>query len=495
MFIRAIVLLLAGLLILSGSVLAQDAPPAADEGMDAGAEEGAGEPLAESADPIEKDPVEGEEEPGEGVEEAIRRVPTFEDTNPEYMGDEPPLFEDFIGLAQDFVYRAALGPVSFGRVPVWPRGNLKLGPILIFPYLDGRVGWTSNVYQDRSEVSSFFLAGGGGISVNYPFKQGRGKIFGGADYQATTYPDESLSYAEWTLSAGIGYRFDRGFWFRTGVRHSRTVDPQDPEEVGLQKRNQTYPFIDLGFDNAIVKDLNISMGFNVRTTWYVEEENETGDRDEYNAWIKASYPVYRDKTRGYLRYDHRWTVAGSDRINDSNGGELSGGIEGIIPLTESEKLVGMLSIGVRNTNFQTGNYDDNGSSFDTDDNDQKAIVTMRALLRYLASAKTTVEIVYLRDMEYSSFSNYQVVDRFDLIGTHSMYRDLVLRAATYVRFSEPSAVRDSVTEFGAGCGARYILIDNIDLDLSVDWYTRQSGNDLYSYDRVTAALGLTLYFR
>ena len=184
-----------------------------------------------------------------------------------------------------------------------------------------------------------------------------------------------------------------------------------------------------------------------------------------------------------------------DRINSSNGGEVSFGMEGIIPLTESEKLVGSLSLGYRNANFENGNYTDSGTSFDTDGNDSKGIVTVRAMLRYLASAKTTVELVYVRDMDYSTFSNYQVTDRFDLVVTHSLYRDLVLRGATYVRFSEPSAVRENVTEFGAGCGARYILMDNMDLDFSLDWYDRQSGTDLSSYSRTTAALGLTLYFR
>ena len=130
-------------------------------------------------------------------------------------------------------------------------------------------------------------------------------------------------------------------------------------------------------------------------------------------------------------------------------------------------------IGYRNNAYETGTYAD-GSVDDipTDDNDSIGIVTCQAMLRYLATARTTVELLYYRDLNYSSYSNYQVVDRFDLVVTHTLMRDLILRGATYVRFSEPSADRDNITEFGIGAGARYILIDNVDLDLSVDWFDR-----------------------
>ena len=152
-------------------------------------------------------------------------------------------------------------------------------------------------------------------------------------------------------------------------------------------------------------------------------------------------------------------------------------------------------MGYRNNKYDTVSYVDVGNDIETDDNDQNGIVTVKAMLRYLASVKTSVELMYFRDMQYSSFSNYQVVDRLDLVVTHTLLRDLILRGGTYLRFSNPDFDRDSTTEFGVGVGARYLLIDNVDLDLAVDWYDRQSENDFYSYSRFIFGLGVTLYFR
>jgi hypothetical protein len=278
------------------------------------------------------------------------------------------------------------------------------------------------------------------------------------------------------------------------------VDPIQLEDSGLQRRDTLYPYIDLGWNNVANTKLKLQAGADVRGYDYHDDDDETADREEYRGYVKASYPVFRDSTFLFVQVNYYHTKADSERINNlKNGWEVLFGMDGVIPLTKSEKLTGTLSVGYRSNKYDTGFYreGDDNEKISTDPDDDIGVVTVRAALRYLASARTSIEFMYLRDTQFSSYSNWQVVDRFDLIVMHTLMRDLILRGGAYLRLADPDGGGDrgNITQFGVGAGARYLLMDNIDLDLSVDWFDRRADESIYEYSRFIASLGVTLYWK
>ena len=54
---------------------------------------------------------------------------------------------------------------------------------------------------------------------------------------------------------------------------------------------------------------------------------------------------------------------------------------------------------------------------------------------------------------------------------------------------------DSPLRYGGGIGARYFLIENVDLDLSLDWDNRNTAQEGYDTTQFVGTFGVTIYFR
>ena len=83
--------------------------------------------------------------PGDARAEAVKTVPAWA---PYGADDDATMEETFFRLAQDFVSTSEIGVRRLGHVPIWPRGDLKLGRVRIMPYLRESGEWESN--QSRS---------------------------------------------------------------------------------------------------------------------------------------------------------------------------------------------------------------------------------------------------------------------------------------------------------------------------------------------------------
>jgi hypothetical protein len=405
-------------------------------------------------------------------------------------------------LAEDYIFLSQIGSRGRGNVPIWPRGAMKLGPVQIFPYLEGRIGWTNHVYDDERRGSSWYATAGGGVAGKLDLAGGRADLTFGGDYRHTDYfAGENESYFEWTVGAGVAYRFGNGVWIKGGVKWEHLVDPVDLDEVGELRRDQVYPYIDLGFDDAFGSKLKLEVGVDFFNAQYADREFDTSDRSETNAHVRLSYPFIQDTTRLYVQYDFYYGRRDSQRINDLDSGhEVSGGIEGTIPLTKSERLTGELGFGYRNDlyappstlNIGTGQYP-------TDDDRRQGIVTAYGALRYLMGPNTSFDLRLLRTLDFSATSNYQIVNRGDLSMTHNCLPNLVSRLTVFAENSDPSGDgsqgAQDMTRFGFGVGSRFMIQDNADLDFAFNWSRRNTSRVGYDTTILDASLGLTIHFR
>lgn len=494
------------------SILLAAAALAVFAGRSYGQDEVDGEPMmGENGDmggeTTEDEPFPGDDAPpaapptdmgGSAVDEEIRRVDAFEETTPY---DESPQ-ETFYQLAEDFIFLSEIGGRGPGRVPIWPREAVKLGPIEIFPYLEGRIGWTNNLFERKDGENSWFAQEGGGFTGRFLFAGGRGNITFGGDYRHFDYfcyGDDSFS--EWTGGVGAGYSFANGLWFRGGVKWEHLVNPVDAQFAGRLERDQWYPYIEAGFDNAFGNKINVEFGVQYFNADFENNAFATANRNEWNAHVKVSYPVFRETTRVYIRYDYFFGDRESERINDlDNGHEVSGGLEGTIPVTRSERLTGFIGIGVRRDIYDEPREFQIGSETITTDRDEReTVLTVHAALRYLAGARTSLDLRALRTLQFSPASNYSVVNRIDFTATHNCLRNLVARAGVFYEFTDQSRggsynPGEEFTRYGAGIGARYMLLPNADLDLSIDWANRDTDKEEFDTDTLSASLGFTYYF-
>ena len=426
------------------------------------------------------------------IDSEISRVATYEDETDPLLVETPQ--DSFMRLAQDYLHVTEIGARSIGTVPLWPRGQLKIGPILLFPYLTGHVSWTNNVFQESDSRSSWFLTAGAGFTGQYGFMQGRGSFTFGLDYVHKEYLQrDNLAYDELVGGVGLAYKFPRGLWIKGGVKWERLVDPIGVEFKGEVKRNQWYPYIDLGWDEVFGNKFNLQVGFDVTIVEFDKEEFDTADRDEYRAHAKISYPFMKSGARVYVVYSYTWDNRPSDYQNDLHSGhQISGGIEGDIPLVQSGRLTGYAEIGYRRNLY--GGSKPIKPVVDTDDSDQGSTVTFGTGLRYQVSPKTSADLRAFRDIAFSARGNYQVKTRVDASVNQNVMRDLVARLAGYFEHAKPSD-GNTITRFGGGVGARYFLIDNVDLDLSLNWDNRNTAQEGYDTTQFVGSFGVTIYFR
>lgn len=491
--IAAGLMFLAGVVLLSGTARAQDGmTPPEEEGLESGLETEIPPTEERDLSGLETDiPMEEDEE-----DAAIRRVPTYDLAPPETVAlDETPQ-ESYLRLAQDFIFISEIGAGSVGQVPIWPRGNLRLGPLLLFPYLQGRISYTSNVFENEAERSSWFITEGGGIAGEVEFAGGRGDFRFGADYQHHDYLNRDLSYSEWTAGAGVGYRFTKWFWAEAGVKWDHLVDPVAIEFRGKMKRDQIYPYVTLGLDQAFGNDINIEVGLRYLNASFDDRDFDTAEREEWNAYTKVSVPFMKDQSRVYVRYDYFWDDRDSERQNNlDQGHQISGGIEGSIPLTRTERLTGFVSVGYRRDLYDDPSfYRDGTDRIQTDNDEKRGDFFVAAAVRWLMNPRTSADFRVLRTLQFSASSNYQELSRLEATLTHNMFDRVVTRLGAFFEHSEPSTGA-SITRFGVGTGARYLLLDNVDLDVSLDWRNRNTNRQGFDTTTFIGSFGVTLYFR
>jgi len=448
---------------------------------------------------------------------AVKTVDTWESYG---GGKSDSVEETFFRLSRDFVTTAEDGFKRLGSVPIWPRGDIKVGGIRIMPFVREGVEWYSN-YYDQTETGPNSEAHGkesAWIHVNEIGALADTALAGGRlRLNASVDSIWNVNYGSipdtWDFNGAFGatYRWDTGAWVSAGISYERRHDPADlPSLSDDFGRDNTMTFFNVGFDRDIFFGTKIKWEFGVQTQSPHSQDQayDTMDRKETTVWAKASYPFLRETTRLFVRISERWDNRDSNEINNGKAFGMNFGIEGSIPLRQGEYrgIRGQVSVGFESALYTNNTYPAGSTTVVPDTNREATHMTAQVALQYIMSQKSSVDLRYLHGTEFSFYGNYQVVDRVDLTFSHNFSRQLTGRIGAFFEHTEPSGddpnqtippnnyyrQAGNETREGVGVGARYAINDWMDVDASTDIENRNDHADK-SYRAYTAVLGLTFY--
>ena len=456
--------------------------------------------------------------PATAREEAVQSIPAWEEFGS--TTDTENLEETFFRLSRDFVSTAEIGVRRLGHVPVWPRGDLKLGPVRIFPYLREAVEYESNFYRQpntgrapgsRGADSAWTHVHQVGALADMILCNGRARIFGAAESTWNVRYDKDKADT-WELDSQLGasFRWPSGFWVKGGVAYERRDDPIEIEFTDRFKRTNKRGFLEWGFDRDVFfgSKVQMEMGVSTRNSKSREDALDDLDRTETTWYAKASYPFWKKTTRIFGRLRYRQDERESDSINDGDVFGFDAGIEGHIPIREGEYrgLRGTLSMGFDRALYDDDTFTRGSDRIVADSDSNNTSLHVEAALQYLVSPRTSIDLRYLRTNQFSFRGNYQIVDRVDLTFNHNFTRAIVGRVGAFYEHTDPSGtlparttdddidVRQApnVNRGGIGVGVRYAINDWMDIDASVDWEKRNAEAER-SYSNYRGILGITFY--
>ena len=448
---------------------------------------------------------------------AVQTVETWESYG---GGSAETVEESFFRLSRDFVTTSEDGFKRLGSVPIWPRGDLKVGGIRLMPFVREAMEYSSN-YYDQNNTGPTSANHGISNQITHVNEVGAladtalagGRLRLNASVDSIWNVNYNSVPDTWDFNGSFGatYRWDTGVWVSAGMSYERRHDPADlPNLSNDFARHNTMTFFTLGFDRDIFFGTKIKWEFGVQTQSPQAQDSAYSnmDRQETTVWAKASYPFLRDTTRLFVRLSERFDQRQTNELNNGKSFGMNFGIEGSIPLRQGEYrgIRGQISIGFESSNYTNDTYRAGSSTVQPDSNRQATHLTGQVALQYLMSMKSSVDLRYLHGTEFSFYGNYQVVDRVDLTFSHNFTRQLTTRIGTFFEHTTPSGDNPqdtipqnnyysdagSVTREGIGAGARYAINDWMDVDASADVENRNDHGDK-SYRVYTAVVGLTFY--
>lgn len=465
-------------------------------------------------------------------EEAAKTVPVWDATAQGTESTE----EGFFRLARDFASTSEVGGRRLGYVPVWPRGELKLGAFRVLPYLREGVEYVSNFYRahatgdgghgDRANDSAWTHVNQLGAKTDAAFMGGRLRLLGSIDttwnvrYDDSTDDNGTPSISgdddvkkadtfEMNSELGASYSFESGMYVRGGLAYERRADPIDVEPTAEFQRTNRRTYLTVGFNKDIIFDskMRFEVGTAMRDVIGREEELSDVDRTEANYYVKASYPFWKETTRIFGRARYRQDERESQAINDGYTWGFDAGLEGTIPLTEGERrgLRGQVSLGFDSSLYDDDTYTAGSSDVIADENRRNTSVAVNGLIQYTHSRKTSFDLRLLRTNQFGFHGNYQIVNRVDLSMNYVFNPSLAGRIGTFWEYDEPSGRRQAqpvgsgditgeypnVTRGGIGAGVRYKVNDWLDWDVQYDYENRN--NRLTGFTNHRASMGFTLY--
>ena len=450
---------------------------------------------------------------------AVQTMPAWESYG---VGGEESLEETFFRLSRDFVSTSELGVRRLGAVPIWPRGELKFGPVRILPYLREALEYDSNLYfqpdtgdgaKKDGRETGWTHVNELGAMADMALAGGRARISASANsIWSVRYRDDQPD--EWTFDSQLGgsYHFPSGFWISGGVAWERRSDAADYSDVGRKfARTNRRGFLNWGFDRDILfgSKAKFEMGVSVRNVQAREKPFDNIDRQETQFFAKVSYPFWKKTTRVFLLSTYRIDARQSAALNDGQTGGLQAGIEGSIPLSEGDGrgIRGQVSMGFDSSLYDNGTYTRGSKRFVSDPNRRNTSLSFQAALQYVMSSRTTMDLRFLRTNQFSLHGNYQITDRLDLSASHNFTRKLTGRISAFLEHSDPSGLFNPetvdgptaqtrnatpVNTTGIGTGFRYAYNEWMDFDASFDIQNRNAQEERSGKD-YRGILGVTVY--
>jgi hypothetical protein len=452
-------------------------------------------------------------------EETVSTVPTWEAYGP--SGGET-LEETFFRLSRDFVTTTDMSYRRLGAVPIWPRGEVKLGGFRVLPYVREGVEWQDNFYKapntgrapgEHGRDAVWTHENEAGLFADTALAGGRLRISSSLDSTWNVRYGQDAPKDTWDFNGQLGaaYRWPTGAWVKAGIGYERRHDAADlPAIADDFGRASTRTFFTFGFDRDIFFGSKLKWEFGIQTdnVQATEDEFSDLDRTETTLYGKVSYPFLKETTRVFVLGRYRWENKNSEALNDGKVFGLNAGIEGSIPLREGEYrgLRGQVSVGFDRGLYDNESFVQGSQTIISDDNRRATNANFQAALQYVASPKTSVDLRYIRTMQFSFRGNYQLTDHVEIIASHNFSRRLTGRVDAFYEHVNPSGrtpnrtIPDdalsqraaNINREGAGVGLRYAVNEWCDLDLTLSVENRND-TKRNSYKNYVGDLGVTFF--
>ena len=451
------------------------------------------------------------------TEKAIEDVETIEAGE---GGVKPESLQDtFFRLSRNFVATSDDGFRRLGTVPLFPKGEMKIGDVRLFPYLREAVEYESNFFRatdddPAGEQGQWTHVNELGALADLALMGGRMHLSAGADavWRMRYGSDAPEDTFEIDSQFDASYVWPSSVYIRAGVAYVIRHDPDDLPTTGATDfgRHQTRTYITLGTDRDIFFGSRFHFEMGLQTNAETADDSTYSDmnRNEYIAYLKASYPFLKDTTRIFGLARYRWDQRDSDAINDGQAFGFSVGLEGSIPLSQGayRSLKGQIQVGFDSAVYDNNETQSGPTTTVNDNNDAATTANVLVGLQYLMSPRASIDLRYLHQAEFSFYGNFQVVDRIDTNFTSNLTRRLTGRLSAFYEHTSPSGTypRETIPptpgtqdapntgRWGLGAGLRWAWTEWVDIDLSTDMerYANDATGDWHNY---RAILGLTFY--
>jgi hypothetical protein len=381
--------------------------------------------------------------------------------------------------------------------PEYDARGIRAGTFFLYPSLTGGFGYSSNVFNDASNLTDYFYS----INPQLRFQSdwARHALVLTADTKGLWYSNQvGENRTEWNLGADGRIDIMRGSDISANVHTARQSEPRGTDITGgLNPDDPAEPtqFGRTGFSvelNHALNRVRLSLGasldeFDYDDTSRVQPSilapinNDDRDRTIVDLFAKVAVEVTTD-TAVFVRgrtsdYDFTDDVDDDGANRDSSGFSLDGGLE----FAMSHVLVGELSAG-----YTVRSYDDAAFA-------ETAGLTVGAGLKWFPSMLTTISIDGVRSIEDTSIQDASgyVSTRALVAVDHELLRNVILSGRLGFENAEYQEISRNDDTLRGGISGRLLINNHMHFDAGWDFVDRSSNDPGYAYTTGQFLLSLT----
>ena len=359
-----------------------------------------------------------------------------------------------------------------------PREVLKLGPVRVIPKWDQEIYYDDNVFLTKNDQQSdVILVTRPGIVADYTFAGGTSRFIAGYEMERNHFLRDNASDFTEHL-ATLRFEIKRNHLsFELADRFEDRTDPILAVFTGKIERRLNTVSNRIGWNDD---------------SWYVE--------------FRAQRVVNEYDEVGFSAFDRdedRLTVEHGRRLTESLWALAQGGYVGrtfeLEELNDARGFLGNVGLRlVRDSDWETElrlgfRLEHYADDVPTDSRDRSLTPDLSLRGKWQVGPRSAVEFDYLHISEFSPISNFQELDRGELIYAFALGSKLTARLGGQYERVDPSEGR-SFNRTSTGVGLRYGLRANIHLSFDYLGRFRRSAASDGDYDGNTVALGLLARF-
>jgi len=439
----------------------------------------------------------------------------------EFEDVDPFVFE---ALASDLLTQSEIGINRPGEIPIRPDRAIKAGLLRIYPLVRQQLVFDTNPFlvdsvkaqrdagnaiRSGKRANDFISVTDIGFLSQVEFGEAHTFEFGGKISHNESL-GSSVDFREEFAGGSVTLDLNR-LQLKVGDRWEHRFDPLEIEFTNKLERTINTAFLDSELD---LDGYGLDVDFQREDDRFVDARTAVGvaagsrglstnNRTESTLEVRPKVAI-EEETWIFLEYAYLDRRTEKTDLPSAMANRFSVGVEGNF----NERLRLFSRVGWIHQKFETDAYTrvppvpPNPPS----DNDPNQIIpftdpgdsTLGDIQAYLSAEYdledlTQLEVSYQRVSQFSSTSNFQMLDRLDVALVRQFYPRMLGRVGGFVDHARPSNAKD-FSRFGGGVGFQYLLTDFISFDGDYSYKQRNSSQRGADYVVHIVAIGATLRF-